>query len=344
VPGVPQLLWGEGADVWRRATESSIDDADADDATRDVLQALESLGLVVRSESPGVSATQASKPWLTSFQHELVYALLTNAARQVGVEIIFIKGPVLHEQGLRAREHSGDVDCWVRPSDEKALIQIMTEWGWTATRTAFDGTAIPHSRTLIPGEWGCEIDVHTRFPGMTVEPAAAFDHVLRTAEVRTFAGNQALVPARAVHAVIYGLHELRPVSGRSHDEDSQERTTRAFDVAGVATIAAVEQLGAGYVLGDALRRSFPSADLSRLSVVEPSDWRWRSIASVPRRQLAALRMIPVGQRPRVLFRLLWPAADASQRTREAAAEGAANLLLVKVRRLRDGLTRLARND
>src|SRR5690349_704204 len=117
-PAPPQMLWGEGAALWFQALDSAIDDSRVDQSTRETLAQLHELGVVVRTESPVVTSGRLSRPWLISFQHELVYALLSNVAREAGIDIIFIKGPVLHAQGLRDKEHSGDVDCWVRPGDE----------------------------------------------------------------------------------------------------------------------------------------------------------------------------------------------------------------------------------
>lgn len=341
-PGAPQFLWGDGAVLWRNATESSIDDAHADDDTREALRDLEALGLLERADWPRPPSTRVSTPWLNSFQHELVYALLANAARRAGIDILFIKGPVLHQQGLRLKKHSGDVDCWIRPEDEAALVAAMAAWGWTPVHTAFDGTAVTHSRTLVPTAWGCEIDVHTRFPGMTADAATAFERVLESAVERTFAGASVLVPKQAAHAVIYGLHELRPVPGRPVDASRVEHAVDALRTAGQDAATVADDLGAGFVLGGALRQSFPQLDLSSLDVTEPIDWHWRSIASVPRRQISALRMLPIRQRAAVLLRLLWPSADASRRTREASADGTAGLVRVKIKRINDGVLALFR--
>ncbi|MFJ2550878.1 hypothetical protein [Microbacterium sp. NPDC087591] len=343
-PAPPQFLWGDGAALWCDALESVIDDSVLDEPTSETLRQLEGLGVLRRADSAVQPRAAVSSPWLVSFQHELVYALLSNAAKQAGIDIIFIKGPVLHAQGLRLKVHSGDVDCWVRPGDEKILIEAMQQWGWRAARTAFDGTVIAHSQALRPGAWGCEIDVHTRFPGMTVDATAAFDLVLASSVNQTFAGTDVRVPSRAVHAVIYALHELRPVSGARHTEEQMQRAVHALASAGITVVDATTSLGAGFVLQDALAGCFPGADLSQLETQVPSDWGWRSIVSVPRRQLAALRLLPLRQRARVLFRLVWPESDASKRVRAAAGAPSQHLAIVRLKRLGEGLVRLLRGS
>ncbi|QNA91995.1 MULTISPECIES: nucleotidyltransferase family protein [unclassified Microbacterium] len=344
IPSPPQILWGDGAALWSEALDAAIDDSDVDEPTRDALAALEDLGVLVRSESPTLPSRRASPPWLVSYQHELVYALLSNVADQAGIDIVFIKGPVLHWQGLRGKEHSGDVDCWVRPGHETILAEAMERWGWRTSRTAFDGTRIAHSQTLMPGEWGCEIDVHTRFPGMTLDESAAFDLVLANTVTRAFAGTLVRVPSPPVHAVIYALHELRPVAGRQHTPEQRSTAVRALTSAGDSTIDVTERLGAGFVLKDALSEGFPDFDPSRISTRIPSDWEWRSVVSVPRRQLAAVRLLPWRQRARVVKRLVWPARDASRRVRAASDLPPKAVFLVRVKRLRDGLVRLLRGD
>lgn len=341
-PGVPQFLWGEGAKTWLRAFEAPVLDSEVDDDTRVVLSQLADMSVVVRSRSDARTGVGISNSWLISVQHELVYALLAHAARQSGVDIVFIKGPVLHVQGLRVREHSGDVDCWVRPGGERALADAMAPWGWRIVPTAFDGTSVAHSITLVPGDWGCEIDVHWRFPGMTIDPVRAFDLLYESSEERVFAGASARAPSPAMHAVIYALHELRPVSGRQFGRSQFQASVTALRAAGPKTIEIASRLGATYVLRDALQFSFPDHAIPSGVDTVPADWAWRKIAAVPQRQLAAMKSIDPWQRPRVAFRLLWPSEETSKMVREASDESRQGLWRLKIQRLWDGIREYTR--
>ncbi|MDP3949107.1 hypothetical protein [Microbacterium sp.] len=312
-------------------------DSEIDDDTREVFSRLAEMSIVVRSQSGARTGVGLSDSWLVSVQHELVYALLAHAAREADVDIVFIKGPVLFAQGLRTREHSGDVDCWVRPGGERALAAAIAPWGWRIVPTAFDGTAVAHSVTLVPGEWGCEIDVHWRFPGMTLDPDSAFDLVHESAEQRVFAGATVRTPSPAMHAVIYALHELRPVSGRQYSDSQFQSAVMALTAAGPQAIDIASRVGAGYVLHEALQLSFPNEEVPESNQLVPEDWEWRKIVSVPQRQLAAVRNVDVWQRPRVIFRLLWPTRDTSRRIRDAADASPRGLRRVKVKRLWDGI-------
>lgn len=303
-PAEPRYLWGAGAETWRQLAEGSGPQGQPETDTVAVLHELETMGLAGVSAQSSRSSHSINRPWLLSVHHELVYALLAEVASQQGIDIIFIKGPALHAQRLRHREHSGDVDCWVRPGDDLVLAEAMNAWGWTAMYSAFTGTGVAHSLTLNPGSWGCAIDVHSSFPGMTIDPVRAFDLVRESTEKRAFASRTVDIPTKTIHAVIAALHDVRPNAGQRPTADQLETARYALAAAGPEVVQVVNELGAGYVLQDLLRRVFPDAyvDTSK----EPRDWSWRATASSPRRYAKAWLLVPWRQKPLVLLRLVWP--------------------------------------
>jgi len=51
----------------------------------------------------------------------LAYTLVNRVATDVGVRLLFIKGPVAQQQGLRREHTSVDVDLMVDPSQRESL-------------------------------------------------------------------------------------------------------------------------------------------------------------------------------------------------------------------------------
>lgn len=343
-PGSPRFLFGQGAELWRRLVMSPLDDDDVDEQSQSMLREFAELGIASRIRKGGSSIERLDSPWLLSVVHELVYALLANVAAENGIEILFIKGPTLHAQGLRDREHSGDVDCWVRPGDDLRLARAMTDWGWTPLYSAFTGTGVPHSMTLRAGEWGCAIDVHSRFPGMDVDPEVAFELVRNRAELRSFAGMVVHTPDKAVHAVIAALHEVRPYLGAQPTRQQVEAARTALEAGGVDVIGVVEAVRASYVLDEPLRAAFPHTTLPPRTHPAPADWGWRSTPIGPRRYLKALRLVPLRHRPAVLRRLLWPSAETLRIAYETPEASVWTLSRMRARRIVRSIAGYFRGD
>lgn len=320
----PIVLREPAAGLWHRLVDGPIDDATLDDDERGMLEEFAALGLAsTRLDDPfRVRSTPA--PWLSSFMHELVYALIASVARRDGIDVVFIKGPMLKAQGLRDREHSGDVDVWVARAQQPVLARAMRARGWRVLETIFTGTPIAHSLTLLPGAWGCEIDVHVRFPGVTVTDAEAFERI-RTASVPCeFAGVAASAPDPATHAVISALHQIRPLPGSPPVAVRIDGATAALRAAGLpeAERAAIA-LGAHGPLAPA----FAAAGAARHPGDEAlHDWGWRDADPGGEVIRAYFRALPVRYWPLVVRRMLWPSVEAlyypdreSPRTRAAVA-------------------------
>lgn len=319
-PGPPVFLMGKGAQTWLQLSHGAVTEADLDEEGIEIARGLVEMGVAIEL-SDSVGAIEATAPWLASPLHELVYALLANVARENDIEIVFIKGPTMHAQGLRAREHSGDVDCWVRPGDDLKLADAMVPWGWTPLLSPFTGTGVVHSLTLRAGAWGCAIDVHSRFPGMTVPPLEAFDLVVAHSEKRVFAGMPCRTPDRVAHSIIGALHGMRPTVGRTPTDADAQNAAYMLGAGGADALTLVSEFGAGYALARPLRQAFPDEAVGAIDTMPPEDWEWRMTSSAPRRHLKALATVPLRQRPVVVAKLLWQ----SKATLQAAAANAAEV-------------------
>lgn len=340
-PGPPVLLFGKGAAVWRGLVTGGVPSpGDAED-TRAVLHDLRDMGLAADDRKHPARVAELPRPWLRSFTHELVYALLQEVARSAGVEMIFIKGPTLHAQGLREREHSGDVDCWVLPGDDIRLAKAMRSWGWTPLILPFTGTTVTHSLTLVPGDWGCAIDVHTSFPGMRIRPADAFRLLLEEAEPRSFAGVQASTPSREAHAVLSALHDMRPYNGVAPSERATEKAAGVLRTAGNGVMTIVDRFDAGYVLREPLERAFGDVAERYTAALPPSDWSMRMEEASSLRHFKALRFVPPRQRLRALSRLIWPIAETMRIALDDDHATRRTLFVARMRRVVKSIKKLA---
>ncbi|WP_223626593.1 hypothetical protein [Microbacterium sp. EST19A] len=335
-PGVPVMLSGDGAAIWERLVRGPLRAEDLDAEELVVVEEMEAMGIASRDFDDEARVREVNAPWLSSPIHELVYAILGRVADQSGVELVFIKGPTLHAQGLRTREHSGDVDCWVAPGSDVRFARAMQSWGWRPAFSAFTGTGVLHSLTLRAPEWGCAVDVHGWFPGMTMSHQDAFEQVQRSSESRMFAGYLGKTPDRAMHAVISALHDVRPSGGHGPSEHHIDRAAETLSMAGESVTDIAVQTGAEFALRGALSHAFPDHPIDYNRARVPPDWSWRMQSTMPRTYLAALRSLPFRERGRALFRILWPTPESLLAGPTAQESGATSVRELRVRRATRG--------
>lgn len=341
-PGEPVFLFGPGAELWRRLVEKPLEDSLADEATLEMLGAFRSMAIARPMPSGRSVLRRVDPPWLRSPLHELVYAIIASVAAELRIDVVFIKGPVLHAQGLRERDHSGDVDCWVRPGDDLRLAQALAEWGWTPLYSPFTGTALPHALTLRAGGWGCAIDVHCRFPGMAISPEKAFDVVYSESEVRRFAGVSVRTPSRLAHSVIAALHAVRPFRGSPPSSYELEDARAVLTAVGEEVLETVGRLGAGFVLHDLLSSAFPHRELPSADAMPPTDWEWRLTPYGPKRHWKAFALIPMRHRARVLRRLIWQPSAEMRVAYDLPEASQWTLIKMRLSRLGQGMRAIVR--
>ncbi|MCK2026501.1 nucleotidyltransferase family protein [Microbacterium sufflavum] len=294
---------------------------------------LQEMGLAAGAGTSSSAPLTLSEPWLDSVFHELVYALVARVAEENDIPLLFIKGPTLHAQGLRSRKHSGDVDCWVRPGDDLRLARAMREWGWTPLMLPFTGTTVTHSLTLVAGEWGCAIDVHTSFPGMRLAPGEALQFLLDGAEHRSYAGVSAQTPSLAAHAVLSALHDMRPFEGAPPSAHAVASATAVLATAGDAVFDVIDRLDAGYVLREPLERAFGAQARRFESALPPKDWEMRFERTSSARNFKALKFVPLRMRLRALVRLVWPTAETTRIALSRPQASNAEVFAARIRRV-----------
>ncbi|KJQ55077.1 hypothetical protein [Microbacterium sp. SA39] len=339
-PGEPLMLHGEGARLWQSIIAAPMADENLSGDERGIIADMELMGIASSEVDHHSRVDHLAAPWLTAPLHELVYALLARVAEEIGTRILFIKGPTLHAQGLRDRVHSGDVDCWVEPGAETRFARAMQQWGWAPAFSAFTGTRVLHSLTLRASEWGCAVDVHSWFPGITLSPAEAFESAYTATELREFAGLKVRTPTRDVHSVISALNEVRPLRGELPSRSKVEAAAKILKNGGESSIEVAERFGAEYALADALALAFPDRAFDFSNARVPLDWRWRLQRHPLRVYWAALSIVPLRRRPRTIFRILWPTAESLRSGPVSERGRTIGLRALRLHRLRVGLKQI----
>ncbi|WP_022879010.1 nucleotidyltransferase family protein [Microbacterium sp. B19] len=339
-PAEPFCLTGEGARMWRRLVDGVVTPTDA--AEREMLEAMTALGIASPDPSHPARVAHLAAPRLSSPFHELAYALTARCAAARGIPCVFIKGPALHHQGLRDREHSGDVDVWCPPDRWDELAAALAAWGWSREPDPWRGTSVHHTATMTPGAWGCEIDVHRRVPGLTLADADAFAAVARRSENVVYAGVEASIPRADVHAVLAAVHAVRPEIGAGPRSAAASATAVALLAAADGSGERAIDLGAVPVLADELRGVLPAETIARHREGVPRDWAWRAQPDRVRAYWVALRGETLRTRVRVLGRFVWPTDDVVLASARHAGDSGVSPSTARWHRLARGLRSIRR--
>ncbi len=167
------------------------------------------------------------------------------------VDLLHIKGPAIHDQLRVPHRQSSDADVLVRPSQTTAFTDALLAHGWRQV-TSFDtGSAFEHAANYHHTEWGY-VDVHRRYPGITLDANAAFEALWVEADMTHIAQWPCPVLSVVDQALILALHAARGEgSMKSHADLDIAFTAQSPDFqAAVRSRAA--QLGAELALAAAL--------------------------------------------------------------------------------------------
>lgn len=144
------------------------------------------------------------------------HAAVQHVADRIGVDLLHIKGAAV-DPSLRPGGYSGsDVDVLVRPSHVAALDQALREHGWTLYSTFVHGSPFGHAQTYLHDAWGY-IDIHRYFPGIRLEPSAAFELFWADRHTVEIAGVGCRVPDLAAQSVLLALNAARSAKGSRAD-------------------------------------------------------------------------------------------------------------------------------
>ena len=307
LPSEPIGLIEPYASLWASLVAGPVNEVDMTDDEFSIVREFETAGIASTHVSDADRVHTLPEPWLQSPMHELVYSLISGVAEKHSIDLVFIKGPMLHKQGLRSREHSGDVDAWVSPPDIMRLVKHLEEWGWHFEPGLWGDSPAHHSLTLAPGSWGCEIDLHRHMPGCALEDTEAFRVLRENSETWEFASRAGQTPAVGAHSVLSALHLLRPLRGQPPSANLVAEAESVLSKGGQSGLNFSKRVRAVPAIRATLRKVFPEADLE-VDYAVPLNWHWRAQKSGLRRTLVMLKLVPARERIHMLRTIVWPDA------------------------------------
>lgn len=264
----------------------------------------------------------------------LATALSQHIAEEAGIRTLVIKGPLSAAQGLRTARLSYDVDLLVDPARFDDLLAAFERYGWIARPSAdFPILLELHSRTLVHPRWNCDIDVHHYWPGFLGEPGAVFDHVWDRRQKLSIANVLVDSTGTADSALVLALHSLREaghIDGKSRkmrdyryliEQVKQNRTLADAVLAAAADTDALQTARPFLIeLGFSVEEEQnPSAALRRWNLNVHARHRMTG-------WMLELREVPFWQKPRVIFRAVFPTADELRAIDPQIGEGHASVI------------------
>jgi hypothetical protein len=276
----------------------------------------------------------------------LLHALVDFHARDLGVRALFIKGPTLTAQGLRAPHDSVDVDVLVDPSRLPAMVDRLAELGWAEPVTTTAPIVDQHSVTLRHPSWGCELDVHDRFPGFLAEPQDVFEVLWEHRATITLAHRPLPCPDLTAHAAVAALHWLRDGLSPATEEKLSYLTAALRDRLDQAGIERLGSVAARTGATEPLRPLLDALDLSPIgdSTYDSTRWRIRTASTGVKSVgwVLELTSTPLRHLPARLAHALLLTEAEIRREQPNAAPGARGLFRARLRRLGYGLRDLPR--
>lgn len=312
IPSEPRGLAGEYSDLWLRLVDGPVSNDDLTEDEQAVVRDYADAGIASNDVDDPLRVTTLDKPWLSSPLHELAYGLISRLSAARGIDVVFIKGPALHRQGLRPNEHSGDIDVWVDAARVTELASLLEPWGWSHLNERWETSPLYHSVTMLPGRWGCEIDLHRHMPGFSTSDRESLQLLLSDAQTWNYAGVPTRVPSRHAHAVVGALHLMRPQQGRPVNPWNREQAITTLREGGSEALDFAKRVGAGPALGEVLTAAFPGEDDAVCGPV-PLNWRWRAEPDRLKRYIIMFRATPLRSWPRMAFRSVWPETNIALR-------------------------------
>ncbi|MEY9951410.1 nucleotidyltransferase family protein [Leifsonia sp. EB34] len=232
----------------------------------------------------------------------LLTAAVCRLAATIGVRLVVIKGIAADQYGLRPAHISSDVDVLVDHDDHGRLLAELGTRGWHRRPSDPDTDAFPvHSASMYHPEWGADIDVHFRYPGLEAE-GGIFEPIWAQ-RTTMWCGNQPVCIPGLVDAIMIGaVHAIRSRFSRRHREELDFLVRRCSDLDVTLLLERADQLGALAPARPFLERLKPfeaeydwgeaSAEWRlRTEFPEPSQRRamlWKQAA--PRERLTKLRL------------------------------------------------------
>jgi hypothetical protein len=277
---------------------------------------------------------------------ELLPVLVARTAEGCGARALLIKGQAADFHGLRAPQLSADVDVLIEPSGIDAVLQALTNSGWSGLADDVlaqpDIVAVKHSVTLRHPLWPIELDLHRHFPGMFAPAPDAFAALWDDRTSLPLAGQQVDATGFAGSVVIGILHAWRN-PGRLKTDTEIAAITAVLNSTTQDVRDSVSAMAARTGTAEAGRERWLAVGIDPGPTVEadPDDLlAWRIQTDTTGQPLALgwifeLRRQPLHRRPGVLLRALLGANEYHLRTRyPTAPPGPRGLWIIRWWRLK----------
>lgn len=227
----------------------------------------------------------------------MAHAALQHLAESQGIDVLHIKGPALDAQLIRPGRESTDADVLVRASDAPAFVATLQQAGWDLRSRFENSSAFQHSATLWHHLWGYA-DVHRHFPGIGIEPDAAFERLWVDHGETAIAEVRCAVPGLAGQTLVLLLHAAREGGSPRSGEDVRTAWDEAPAERRAEVLALVDELDAGVAFAAATgtleeHRGARDHDLWAISThggTRAQEWRARIKAAPTRREAARLAL------------------------------------------------------
>jgi len=269
------------------------------------------------------------------------------AASEAAARVLVVKGRSADYWGLREPRVAADVDLLVEPVNFESLVEFLARAGWGSRETSATYRATTtHALTLVHPAWPCDIDVHSRFPGLLGDPSEVFDVLWRDREQIAVAGVAVAIPGRVHTALILGLHALHSSTANPRHAIEFERVARAIredESLASALLEAAHEMGA-------LQTAAPLLEAGGLEPPPPEGnpseellawWARGAAGSNPTAvSLNYVLGLPWRKRPVAMWRLFWPTAEDIRRDHPELGSGPATILRGRISRFGRGLVAL----
>jgi hypothetical protein len=145
--------------------------------------------------------TEASAVVPARVRVAFAHAAVQHLADREGVDVLHIKGIATDDAVRRSEAGGTDADVLVRPVHVGALLAALERHGWHRENSFETGSPFGHAATYRHDHWGYA-DVHRFFPGLHVDPDAAFAVLWEDRLEKQLGGVTCPVPSLAGQALI----------------------------------------------------------------------------------------------------------------------------------------------
>lgn len=153
----------------------------------------------------------------------LMHAFLQRVADDHSIDILHVKGPAVHPELWQRRDQvavprrSTDADVLVRPDHAERFLAHLVAAGCEQRSSFTTGSPFEHAANIWSDQLG-HADIHLFFPGIDLEPEAAFAALWQRRATVQIAHQGCAVPSITDQRLVLLLHAARSAGANKHDK------------------------------------------------------------------------------------------------------------------------------